>query len=93
MPYASILIPLYLLNISVSLNLNIKQNSPRHFLLQKQGQHVLSFQVQLTILLKSSYRIRELKFFIYYLIRCPLSSYSNSLSRNLIQSSNVSFES
>jgi hypothetical protein len=42
---------------------------------------------------ESSYRTRESKFLIRYLIYCPLSSYYNSPSRNLTQSMNRSSES
>jgi hypothetical protein len=68
MPCASILIPLYLLNILVSLNLNIKEDSPRHLLIQCKDNMLLVSKYRLTILSESSYRIRESKF----LIHCPL---------------------
>jgi hypothetical protein len=42
----------------------------------------LVFKRRLILSLASSYRIRESKFVIHYLIHCSLSSYSNSLSRN-----------
>jgi hypothetical protein len=75
------LYPFYLLNISVSLKLNIKRHSPRHFLLLNKDNMLLVSKYKQIILLASSYRIRESRFLIHYLIYCPLSSYSNSLSR------------
>jgi hypothetical protein len=92
MPYASILIPLCLLNILVSLKLNINRDSPRHFLLQNKDNMILVSQSRLILLLALSYRIRESKFPIHYLIRCRLNSYFNSPSRNPIQYTNRSFE-
>jgi hypothetical protein len=75
------LYPFYLLNISVSFKLNIKRYSPRHFLLLNKDNMFLVSKYKQIILLASSYRIRESRFLINYLIYCPLSSYSNSLSR------------
>jgi hypothetical protein len=93
MTCASILIPLYLLNISVCLNPNKRGAPPRHCLLQYKDNMILVSKCKLKLLLALSYLIRESKFLIYYLIRCPFSSYSNLLSRYPIQSMNKSFES
>jgi hypothetical protein len=84
--------PIYLLNISASLNPNIKGAPTRHFLLQYKDNMFLLSKYRLTKLSESSYQIREPRFLIHYLIRYPLSLYSNSPSRNLIQSINRSFE-
>jgi hypothetical protein len=65
----------------------------RHFLLQNKDNMFLVSKYKLIMLSVSSYRIKESKFIIHYLIHCPLSSYSNSLSRKLIQSTNISSES
>jgi hypothetical protein len=91
MSYTSILIPLYLFNISVSSNLNIEGAPLRHF--KNKDNMFLVSKCKLILSLASSYRIRESKFLMHYLIRCPLSSYSNLLYRNLIQSTNRSSES
>jgi hypothetical protein len=93
MPCTSILIPLYLSNILMSLNPNIGGAPLRHFLLQNKDNIFLVSKYKQIILLASFYRIRDSKFLIHYLIYCPLSSYSNSSSRNLIQSMNRSSES
>jgi hypothetical protein len=77
MSCASILIPLYLFNISVNLNPKIRGAPPRHFLLQNKDNMFLVSKYRLSTLLESSYWIRESKFLIHYLIYCPLSSYSN----------------
>jgi hypothetical protein len=79
MSCTSILIPLYLLNILVNLNPNIKGAPPRHFLLQIKDNNIAS-------IILSNKRSN-------YLICCSLSSYSNSLSRYPIQSKNRSSES
>jgi hypothetical protein len=55
------LYPFYLLNISVSLKLNMKRCSLRHFLLQNKDNIFLVFKYKMIILLASSYRIRESK--------------------------------
>jgi hypothetical protein len=93
MSCTSILIPLYLFNISVSSNPNIGGAPMRHFLLQNKDNMFLVSKYKPIILPASSYRIRESKFIIHYLIHCSLSSYSNSLSRKLIQSTNISSKS
>jgi hypothetical protein len=88
---ASMFIPLYLFNISVSINSNMGGATLRHFLLQNKDNMILVSKCKLKLLLASSYRVRELKFLIHYLIHCSLSSYSNSLSRYPIQSTNRSW--
>jgi hypothetical protein len=93
MSCTSILITLFFFNISTSLNQKIRGAPPRHFLLQYKDNMFLVSKYRLTILPESSYIIRESKFLIHYLICCPLSSYSNSSSRNMIQSTNRSSES
>jgi hypothetical protein len=50
MSCVSILIPLYLFNISVSLNLNIRGALPKHFLLQFKDNMFLVSKYRLTIL-------------------------------------------
>jgi hypothetical protein len=72
----------------VSLNSNIRGAPPRHFLLQYEDKMFLVSKYRLILLLVSCYRIREAKFLNHYLIRNSLSSYSNSLSTNPIQSMN-----
>jgi hypothetical protein len=57
MSYASILIPLYLLNILVNSNLNIKRDSPRHFLLQHKDNTVSVSKYRMTTLPELSYLI------------------------------------
>jgi hypothetical protein len=73
MPCASLLIPLYLLNISMSLNPNIKGIQPRHFLLQNKDKMFLVSKCRLILLLALSYRIREAK--IPYSLSYLLPSY------------------
>jgi hypothetical protein len=85
--------PIYLLNVSGSLNFNIKGDSPKHFLLQNKDNMFLVSKCRLISLLASCYQIRESKSpYSIILVRCPLSSYYNSLSRDLIQSMKRSSE-